>query len=167
MTAAATQATASQINTPESVLSAYNLPASGGAGSIAIVDAYHFPTALHDFNAFAQQFGLPQESSKTVTSSNNRAFQVVYASGRKPQSGGSYIASWNLEEALDIEWAPRDRTECQDLPGRGGQLLHERSFLCGARRLHAAGRARGVNELGVAMKRIGRPPMIGFSAPRR
>jgi subtilase family serine protease len=30
---------------------------------------------------------------------------VVYATGQKPASGGSTIASWNLEAALDIEWA--------------------------------------------------------------
>ena len=30
---------------------------------------------------------------------------MVYAAGTKPMSGGSYIASWNMEEALDIEWA--------------------------------------------------------------
>jgi len=93
------------INTPASIRSAYDLPSSGGAGAIAIVDAYHDPTALADFNTFAGTYGLPQESSKTSTSSTNKTFQVVFATGRQPQSGGSYIASWNLEEALDIEWA--------------------------------------------------------------
>jgi subtilase family serine protease len=95
----------SNINTPSTIRSAYELPSTGGAGAIAIVDAYHYPTALGDFNKFASTYGLPQESSKTSTSSTNKAFQVVFATGRQPQSGGSYIASWNLEEALDIEWA--------------------------------------------------------------
>jgi subtilase family serine protease len=61
----------------------------GGARAIAIVDAYHYPTAASDLSVFSHQFGLPQPN-----------FQVVYASGRRPPVN----ASWNIEEALDIEW---------------------------------------------------------------
>lgn len=66
---------------------------SGGARAIAIVDAYHYPTALSDLTVFSAQFGLP-----SPTSAN---FKVVYASGRQPPVN----ADWNIEEALDIEWA--------------------------------------------------------------
>ena len=66
---------------------------SGGARAIAIVDAYHYPTAMHDLQVFSAQFGLP-----APTSAN---FQVVYASGRQPPVN----AQWNVEAALDIEWA--------------------------------------------------------------
>lgn len=101
----AAAAATSQINTPATIRSAYQLPATGGTGAIAIVDAYHFPTALNDFNTFAKQYGLPQQTSGSATSTTNTIFQVVYANVRQPLSGGSYIASWNLEAALDIEWA--------------------------------------------------------------
>jgi kumamolisin len=94
-----------QFNTPAGLRSLYKLPSTGGSGAIAIVDAYHFPTAQADFNSFSQYFGLPQETSTNPLASGNQAFQVVYATGYKPQSGGNYIASWNMEEALDIEWA--------------------------------------------------------------
>ncbi|HEX4139720.1 MAG TPA: S53 family peptidase [Candidatus Methylacidiphilales bacterium] len=94
-----------QFNTPSSIRTVYGLPSTGGSNAIAIVDAYHYPTSLQDFNAFSQVYGLPLETSTNATSSNNQHFQVVYASGNQPQSGGSYIGSWNLEEALDIEWA--------------------------------------------------------------
>jgi subtilase family serine protease len=97
--------TTSQINTPAMLRSVYNLPSTGGSGAIAIVDAYHFPTALADFNSFSKYFGLPQETSTVATAAGNKTFQVVYAPGYQPKSGGSYIASWNLEAALDIEWA--------------------------------------------------------------
>jgi subtilase family serine protease len=93
------------INTPTTIRGAYELPATGGQGAIAIVDAYHYPTSLADFNTFSKTYGLPQETSTQPTASGNKAFEVIFASGRQPQSGGSYIASWNLEEALDIEWA--------------------------------------------------------------
>jgi subtilase family serine protease len=94
-----------QFNTPATIRTTYNLPATGGSNAIAIVDAYHYPTALTDFNGFSQIFGLPLESSSNATTSSNQHFQVVYASGHQPTSSGSLAASWNLEEALDIEWA--------------------------------------------------------------
>ena len=94
-----------QFNTPATIRAVYGLPATGGSGAIAIVDAYHYPTALADFNGFSQVFGLPTETSTNATLATNQHLQVVYASGTQPQSGGSYIGSWNLEEALDIEWA--------------------------------------------------------------
>jgi len=147
-------------NTPSSIRSAYSLPSTGGSDAIAVVDAYDYPTALNDFNTFAKQYDLPQETSTSATggsssggsgtspgggrmpppppssrffdpaayaeaqkefeelnssgnstrgatssTSTNSVFQVVYATGQKPASGGSTIASWNLEAALDIEWA--------------------------------------------------------------
>jgi subtilase family serine protease len=102
---AATPALYAQFNTPAMIKALYNLPSTGGSQAIAIVDAYHYPTALADFNAFSQAFGLPVETSKNPTASWNQHFQVVYAKGYQPPSGGAYIESWNLEEALDIEWA--------------------------------------------------------------
>ncbi len=93
------------INSPAMLRSVYSLPSTGGSGAIAIVDAYHYPTALNDFNVFASQYGLTKETSTNATSPSNKVFEVVYANGRKPASGGDYIDSWNLEAALDIEWA--------------------------------------------------------------
>jgi subtilase family serine protease len=101
----ASTSTTSQFNTPATLRAVYSLPSTGGSGAIAIVDSYHYPTALNDFNYFAKYFGLPQETSTVATGANNKMFQVVYAPGYQPQSGGSYIASWNMEAALDIEWA--------------------------------------------------------------
>ena len=66
---------------------------TGGARAIAIVDAYHYPTAISDLALFSAQFGLPAPT--------NANFQVVYANGRQPQVN----SDWNIEEALDIEWA--------------------------------------------------------------
>jgi subtilase family serine protease len=66
---------------------------SGGTGAIAIVDPYHYPTAMSDLSVFSAQFGLPAPT--------NANFQVVYGSGRQPPVN----ADANIEEALDIEWA--------------------------------------------------------------
>lgn len=75
--------------------------APGGSRVIVIVDAFHYPTALSDFNTFSRQFGLPVESSSTATSQANQVFQVVYASGQQPAAD----CGWAQEAALDIEWA--------------------------------------------------------------
>ena len=67
---------------------------TGGGGTIAIVDAYHDPSAAGDLAYFSDQFGLPFNPAK---------FKIVFASGSEPpvdDTGG-----WELEEALDIEYA--------------------------------------------------------------
>ena len=73
----------------------------GGSRAIAIIDAYHFSSSLTDFNTFSAQFGLPQETSKVPTAVTNTRFQVVYQGTAAP----AVNSSWNVEEALDIEWA--------------------------------------------------------------
>ena len=87
---------------PSSIASVYNLGAQvAGSGVIVIVDAFHYPTALNDFNVFSQQFGLPKETSTDPLNAGNQKFQVVYAAGSKPRSN----CGWAQEAALDIEWA--------------------------------------------------------------
>lgn len=92
---------ASYYYTPQQIRVAYGLPSKGGSGTIAIVDAYNAPNALHDFNVFSAQFGLPKETSTNATSPSNKVFQVVYADKSEPASNGG----WAQEESLDIEWA--------------------------------------------------------------
>lgn len=87
--------------TPQAIRQVYNLPSTGGSGAIAIIDAYHYPTALADFNKFSQTYALPVESSTNATAAGNQVFQVVYASGKQPVTDGG----WAEETALDIEWA--------------------------------------------------------------
>jgi kumamolisin len=84
--------------TPSSLRLVYNLPpvsAGGGAGIIAIVDAYDYPTAANDLSVFSAQFGLP------ACTTSNGCFAQIYASGKKPAGN----CGWNQEAALDIEWA--------------------------------------------------------------
>ena len=87
--------------TPAQLRSFYGLGSTGGSGLIVIVDAFHYATALNDFNVFSAQFGLPQETSTDPLSPANTVFQVVYASGSKPRAN----CGWGQEAALDIEWA--------------------------------------------------------------
>jgi subtilase family serine protease len=65
---------------------------SGGLGTIAIVDAYDYPTAVNDLAVFSSKFGLPAAN-----------LEVEYAYNTRPPQDPS--GGWELEEALDIEWA--------------------------------------------------------------
>jgi hypothetical protein len=72
---------------------ANNLNAGAGT-TIAIVDAYDYPTVQHDMDTFSAQFGLP---STTVTRVNQTGGTAL--PGTDPTGG------WELEEALDVQWA--------------------------------------------------------------
>jgi subtilase family serine protease len=93
---------------PAQIQSFYNLTSSythttvnrktvlgGGSGIIAIVDAYHYPNAVADFNVFSAQFGLPQETG------TGAVLQVVYENYTQPHTN----VGWAQEAALDIQWA--------------------------------------------------------------
>ena len=91
---------------PTDLYTAYGVPSNGGAGIIAIIDAYDYPNALSDFNTFCGIAGLAKETSTNVLSSSNKVLQVVYASGRKsPVDPSPSTDNANLESALDIQWA--------------------------------------------------------------
>ncbi len=72
---------------------------TGGTKAIGIVDAYDYPTAMADLNAFSTQFGLP-----TVTAST---FKVVFAGGTGGCAGSDpgNNPGWEGEQALDIDMA--------------------------------------------------------------
>ena len=75
--------------TPNQTRSAYNLPSTGGNGTIAIIDAYDCPTVQNDFINFSQQFGLPSTN-----------FEV-----HKMAQSISTDSGWALEISLDVPWA--------------------------------------------------------------
>jgi len=79
-----------------------SLVATGGSRSIAIVDAYDYPTAAADLAAYSKQFGLPAPTASTFT--------TVYAAGSNPgpdpnAAGNNGWNAWEAEESLDIEMA--------------------------------------------------------------
>jgi subtilase family serine protease len=74
---------------PQQIRAAYNLPSTGGTGTIAIIDAYDDPTVLSDLNTFSSQFGLPAANFE----------KHMMASRIRSNSG------WALEISLDVQWA--------------------------------------------------------------
>ena len=90
-----TPAAGSSTETPQSMRALYKLPSTGGSGTIAIVGAFHYPTAQNDLNVFSKRFGLP------ACTTANGCFKVVYAAGTKPPTD----CGWAQEAALDTQWA--------------------------------------------------------------
>lgn len=75
--------------TPQQIWAAYGLPGTGGTGTIAIIDAYDYPTAQSDLNTFSTQYGLPAANFE----------KHLMANKIRTNSG------WALEAALDTQWA--------------------------------------------------------------
>ena len=75
--------------TPTQIRNAYNLPETGGTGTIAIIDAFDCPTVQSDFITFSQQFGLPTGNLEV----------------HKMRSSIPVDQSWALEISLDVQWA--------------------------------------------------------------
>ncbi|SEK93731.1 S53 family peptidase [Streptacidiphilus jiangxiensis] len=87
--------------TPQQIQGRLGLTGDGTGQTVAIVDAYDYPTATADLNAFSAQFDLPQTCGSANATSDCFDFSQVYADGTQPAGN----TSWNEEAALDIEWA--------------------------------------------------------------
>ncbi|GAA1949983.1 S53 family peptidase [Kitasatospora viridis] len=82
---------------PSDLLSAYNLPANGGAGqTVAIVDAYNDPNAESDLAVYRSQFGLP------ACTTANGCFKKVSQTGSTSRLPASN-SGWAGEISLDLD----------------------------------------------------------------
>ena len=80
--------------TPGEIKKAYNLPASGGHGTIVVVGAYNDTTLEADLAVFDKTFNLP-----ACTSANGCLTKHAMSTSIGTNSG------WAMETSLDIEWA--------------------------------------------------------------
>ncbi len=79
---------------PAQIKTAYNLPSTGGSGTIAIIDAYDDPNVENDLNAFNTQFGLPQCTTANGCFEKHKMSSFIIAD-----------RGWALEISLDTQWA--------------------------------------------------------------
>lgn len=79
---------------PSDVKHAYNLPDTGGKGTIAIIGAYDDASIESDLAVFSKQFGLA-----SCTTKNGCFEKHKMSSSVKSDSG------WAMETTLDVEWA--------------------------------------------------------------
>jgi subtilase family serine protease len=80
--------------TPAEIKKIYNLPAAGGKGTIAIIDAYNDANIESDLAVFDKQFNLP-----SCTAVNGCFEKHTMASSTASNS------EWAMETSLDVEWA--------------------------------------------------------------
>jgi hypothetical protein len=78
---------------PASIKAVYNLPSTGGNGTIAIIDAYDDPTIIADTGKFDDNFSLPGLNLLQVK------FDVPLG-----QTISTNV-NWTAEISLDVEWA--------------------------------------------------------------
>ena len=105
--------------TPAQIRTAYGInnvtfgtvTGDGAGQTIAIVDAYDDPAFVNstdpsfstsDLAMFDQQFNLPNPPSFTKYNENG---QTTNLPGTDPAGAGNLNGNWEMEEALDIEWA--------------------------------------------------------------
>ena len=79
---------------PDQIKKIYNLPKTGGHGTIAIIDAYDDKTMESDLSVFDKDFNLPDCTTK------NGCFEQHLM-----QANTSTNSGWAGETALDVEWA--------------------------------------------------------------
>ena len=80
--------------TPAEIRRIYNLPSTGGQGTIAIIDAYDAPNIESNLAVFNKTYGLPACTTK------NGCLEKHKIASSTATNGG-----WALEESLDVEWA--------------------------------------------------------------
>jgi subtilisin-like proprotein convertase family protein len=103
--------------TPAQIRKAYGLDqisfgaaaADGTGQTIAIIDAYNYPTAANDLQKFDAAFGLPDLVPWSASGNSAPYLRIV------SQTGGTNLPAtdpvgagnddWEQEEALDLEWA--------------------------------------------------------------
>jgi subtilase family serine protease len=80
--------------TPAEIKKIYDLPATGGKGTIALIDAYDDPNAESDLAVFDKQYNLP------ACTTANGCFEK-----HKMSSSVAANSGWSMEMALDVQWA--------------------------------------------------------------
>jgi subtilase family serine protease len=79
---------------PSQVKKAYNLPGTGGKGTIAIIAAFNHPNIASDLLAFDKAFGL------TSCTTSNGCLEIHPMNAAAKDDTG-----WSMETALDTEWS--------------------------------------------------------------
>jgi subtilase family serine protease len=91
---------------PSSLLSAYNLPASGGSGPrVYVVDAYDDPNAESDLAAYRSQYGLP------ACTTSNGCFRKLNQNGQSSPMPAA-DSGWAGEISLDLDMVSAICPDC-------------------------------------------------------
>ena len=78
---------------------------TGGWGAIALVDAYHNPTARADLVYFDSYFGLPTANFTQVQANTSFGTLGGLTASCSGFPANANAKGWGLEESLDVQWA--------------------------------------------------------------
>jgi len=92
---------------PATLKAAYSIPAGSGSPTVAIVDAYAYPTAEQDLAVYRAQYGLP------ACTTANGCLKIVGQTGGKPPS--RVDTGWDQEQALDLDMVSAACPNCKIL----------------------------------------------------
>lgn len=94
--------------TPAMLEKAYGVTGlKSGGRTVAIVDAYGYPTLESDLATFRSQYGLP------ACTTSNGCLTIEGQTGGAPPSGGD--TNWDLEQALDVDAVSAMCPDCKIL----------------------------------------------------
>jgi Subtilase family len=93
---------------PKELHAAYAIPSTGGSGvTVAIVDAFAYPSAAHDLEVYRAGFKLPPCDTKT------HCLRIVGEHGGRPPKKAN--ANWDGEQALDLDMVSAVCPQCRIL----------------------------------------------------
>jgi len=92
---------------PAQLQAAYLIPAGSGSPTVAIVDAFAYPTAEADLAVYRAQYGLP------ACTTANGCLKIVGQTGGKPPS--RVDVGWDQEQALDLDMVSAACPNCHIL----------------------------------------------------
>lgn len=100
--------------TPQDIQKAYNLTGlQSGGRTVAIVDAYGYPSLESDLATFRSTYGLP------ACTKSNGCLTVMDQNGG--QNYPPYNSGWALEQALDVDAVSAACPDCKILVVQGNQ----------------------------------------------
>ena len=79
---------------PSQVKKAYDLPVTGGKGTIAIISAFNHPNIASDLSTFSKAFGIAS------CTASNKCLEIHEMDASSKDDSG-----WSMETALDTEWS--------------------------------------------------------------
>jgi Subtilase family len=84
---------------PCDLQNAYSLPSmtAGTGQTVALVDAYDYPSAESDLDVYRSEFGLPPCTTA------NHCFRKVNQQGIQGKPPGVDLTGWSVEESLDLD----------------------------------------------------------------
>lgn len=89
--------TSRQLESHYGLSAAYAKGYNGTGQTVVLLEAYGYPNALNDANAFSALSGLP--------ALNATNFEIVYPEGPPKNPNAGVLLGWDVEIALDIQWA--------------------------------------------------------------